>query len=435
MIARAINTVRTSAPASTFNSAPELQRGIENELVKGGMEAPQAQRAAQAVVSHPAVQQEFAQIGTARISQGSNEQPSLVGMQRATPEETTVALQRSQAPEISTPETAPMIARAINTVRTSAPASTFNSAPELQRGIENELVKGGMEAPQAQRAAQAVVSHPAVQQEFAQIGTARMSATLKTQIAPQVVMGLQQASKDQIVGLLKDNDINTADAIAVADGLHLMREDRDVTAATYSSTDNVISALIKHEVPERVAKSVVNNTNIQQRFAQITRPTGFDRNQVISQEKISRPEVLDRLRKDADLTSDEIGLVQNTIVRLGGTAGGQLTINNIGTSLGIGDISKPGQPKIQISEVKIAKVMDIFDAEMGGIDFRAKSIHLEIKRDGKGVPIPLKLQDVENINIEGLYPVIINISPATFQNLPLMMGQKEKKAIPQLSKK
>ena len=71
----------------------------------------------------------------------------------------------------------------------------------------------------------------------------------------------------------------------------------------------------------------------------------------------------------------------------------------------------------------------------GGIDFRVRSINLQIKRDGKGVPIPLQLQDVKNINIEGLYPVIINITPATFQSLPLL-GQKEKKeAVPQLSKK
>ena len=45
---------------------------------------------------------------------------------------------------------------------------------------------------------------------------------------------------------------------------------------------------------------------------------------------------------------------------------------------------------------------------------------LQIKRDGNGVPLPLPLQPIENMHIDGFLPVIINIVPIT--NLPLLLG-------------
>ena len=56
----------------------------------------------------------------------------------------------------------------------------------------------------------------------------------------------------------------------------------------------------------------------------------------------------------------------------------------------------------------------------GGIDFNSELLDLQIKRDGNGVPLPLLQQPIETMNIEGFYPVIINIAPAV--NLPLLMG-------------
>lgn len=47
-------------------------------------------------------------------------------------------------------------------------------------------------------------------------------------------------------------------------------------------------------------------------------------------------------------------------------------------------------------------------------------MNLQIKRDGKGVPLPLPQQNLENININGLYPVIINIMPINAQTLPIL---------------
>ncbi len=48
----------------------------------------------------------------------------------------------------------------------------------------------------------------------------------------------------------------------------------------------------------------------------------------------------------------------------------------------------------------------------GGIDMNAANLNLQIKRDGKGVPLPLPQQDLEHIRIDGLVPIILEIKPA-----------------------
>ncbi len=62
------------------------------------------------------------------------------------------------------------------------------------------------------------------------------------------------------------------------------------------------------------------------------------------------------------------------------------------------------------------------EAEYGGIDFTRGRLNLEIRRDGKGVPLPLSNQPLENMRIEGFFPVIINVTPVS--NLPLLLGIK-----------
>lgn len=56
----------------------------------------------------------------------------------------------------------------------------------------------------------------------------------------------------------------------------------------------------------------------------------------------------------------------------------------------------------------------------GGIDFDPSKLDLQIKRDGRGVPLPIGEQNLDAINIEGLYPVIINILPINAQTLPIL---------------
>lgn len=50
---------------------------------------------------------------------------------------------------------------------------------------------------------------------------------------------------------------------------------------------------------------------------------------------------------------------------------------------------------------------------LGGIDLNAANLNLQIKRDGRGVPLPLAQQDMTQLNnLEGLEPVILKIQPA-----------------------
>ena len=72
-------------------------------------------------------------------------------------------------------------------------------------------------------------------------------------------------------------------------------------------------------------------------------------------------------------------------------------------------------------------------SDVGGIDFNPAHLNLQIKRDGKGVPLPVHQQDIENIQIEGLTPVIINITPATYQHLPFLSRESEEESEGQLS--
>ncbi|VAX35516.1 hypothetical protein MNBD_UNCLBAC01-1880, partial [hydrothermal vent metagenome] len=72
---------------------------------------------------------------------------------------------------------------------------------------------------------------------------------------------------------------------------------------------------------------------------------------------------------------------------------------------------------IQISSSPLAEFMKP-DQSLGGIDFNPNNLNLQIKRDGKGIALPMDMQDIENINIQGLFPVIINITPVI--NLQLL---------------
>ena len=52
-----------------------------------------------------------------------------------------------------------------------------------------------------------------------------------------------------------------------------------------------------------------------------------------------------------------------------------------------------------------AKPAEAVADPLGGIDFNAANLNLEIKRDGKGVPLPMVQQNLEKINIDGLVPI------------------------------
>ncbi|VAX37685.1 hypothetical protein MNBD_UNCLBAC01-289 [hydrothermal vent metagenome] len=57
--------------------------------------------------------------------------------------------------------------------------------------------------------------------------------------------------------------------------------------------------------------------------------------------------------------------------------------------------------------------------DVGGINFNANLIDLQIKRDGNGIPLPINQQVIGEIKIDGFIPVMINVIPV---NLPLLLG-------------
>jgi len=60
------------------------------------------------------------------------------------------------------------------------------------------------------------------------------------------------------------------------------------------------------------------------------------------------------------------------------------------------------------------------EAKKGGIDLDPALINIEIMRNSEGVPMPVPVFSFDPIQIDGLLPVIINITPAV--NLQLLLG-------------
>jgi len=60
----------------------------------------------------------------------------------------------------------------------------------------------------------------------------------------------------------------------------------------------------------------------------------------------------------------------------------------------------------------------------GGIDLNSANLNLQIKRDGRGVPLPLSQQDMAQLStIQGFVPVILEIKPAV--DLPILSELKQ----------
>jgi len=57
---------------------------------------------------------------------------------------------------------------------------------------------------------------------------------------------------------------------------------------------------------------------------------------------------------------------------------------------------------------------------VGGIDLNPDMLDLQIKRDPNGVPLPISQQDLEHMQIEGFFPIIIDITP--INGLPELLG-------------
>ncbi len=81
------------------------------------------------------------------------------------------------------------------------------------------------------------------------------------------------------------------------------------------------------------------------------------------------------------------------------------------------------QKKVSAADAPAVRVTQNTQRQYGGIDFDPSKMNLQIKRNGRGVPLPLPQQNIEQINIQGLVPIIINIVPVNAQTLPIFLGQ------------
>jgi ADP-ribose pyrophosphatase YjhB (NUDIX family) len=84
------------------------------------------------------------------------------------------------------------------------------------------------------------------------------------------------------------------------------------------------------------------------------------------------------------------------------------------------DVVQTGNASEQPSDQDAAMLGRESSENVGGIDLNPANMNLRIRRDDLGQPLPFSAQPVEDIRIEGLVPVIINITPIT--NLPLLLG-------------
>jgi|GEM_PF-4395686 len=58
----------------------------------------------------------------------------------------------------------------------------------------------------------------------------------------------------------------------------------------------------------------------------------------------------------------------------------------------------------------------------GGINLNTANLDFQVKRDVQGIPLPVEFQNLENIHINGLRPVIINV--ASISNLQAFLGSR-----------
>ena len=76
-----------------------------------------------------------------------------------------------------------------------------------------------------------------------------------------------------------------------------------------------------------------------------------------------------------------------------------------------------------MKDIVVSSPVEVGKGNPGGINLNPVLFDLEIKRDGNGIPLPFNMQPIELMNIEGLIPVIINITPV--YNLPLLLGLED----------
>ena len=76
---------------------------------------------------------------------------------------------------------------------------------------------------------------------------------------------------------------------------------------------------------------------------------------------------------------------------------------------------------LELRETDFSAGAEKSSEEFGGIDLNPELFELQIKRDDKGVPLPIPLQPIYQMHIEGFLPVIINVAPV--KNMSVLLGK------------
>jgi len=79
----------------------------------------------------------------------------------------------------------------------------------------------------------------------------------------------------------------------------------------------------------------------------------------------------------------------------------------------------------QAMMASIEEEFKAFDDNVGGIDLNPAQLNLETQGENIPLDIPTELPSLQNLQIEGLTPIIIQIVPIT--NLPMILGATEEK--------
>jgi glycogen synthase len=121
---------------------------------------------------------------------------------------------------------------------------------------------------------------------------------------------------------------------------------------------------------------------------------------------------LDELKKSDASTYAKEKRLENFLIRLIGDLE-SFKIDTVEQEYAATDAQQQGSDKAMLGE-----------KDVGGIDLNAAFLDLKIRRDDQGLVLPLSQQPLDELmDVSGLIPVIINITPV--QSLPMLLGIKE----------
>jgi len=230
-------------------------------------------------------------------------------------------------------------------------------------------------------------------------------------------------SKSALVGLLAQPSnslaVRSLAALAMRNQLRILAQEytlaatpADVTAAVQSARFTVTGEVLNYLIDEINMTLMAMSQNDVSRYAEIRRAL----------KSATAGKVGDLLVIDTDYDINSSNLVQ-ALGRETGYSAGQIidafTVESSSDFLKhIGNIASTGGA--ELADAAVLAEPDT-DFTKGGIDLNPRLLDLQIKRDDNtGIPLPVNQQPLENMNIDGFLPVIINVTP--FTNLPLLLG-------------